>query len=123
MAAEITITMEGAENLQQALRRLDDAMQHNIQENLERWAVEVHEYAKILAPARTGRLRSSIYSKASGWTVEVGASAEYAAYVEFGTRYMQAKPFLRPAIEEHLPVLETLILEAFDKAHMKAGLP
>ncbi|MEM1566734.1 MAG: HK97 gp10 family phage protein [Candidatus Bathyarchaeia archaeon] len=123
MAVEITITVEGAENLQQALQRLDDAAQRNIQEHLERWAMEVREHARALAPVRTGLLRNSIYTKTSGWTVKVGASAEYAIYVEFGTRHMQAKPFLRPAVEEHLPTLENAILEALEKSKTEAGLP
>lgn len=123
MAVEIAITVEGAENLQQALQCLDDAVQRNIQEQLERWAMEVREYARALAPVRTGRLRNSIYAKTSGWTVEVGASAEYAIFVEFGTRHMQAKPFLRPAVEEYLPMLETAVLNALDEAKMEAGLP
>ncbi|MEM0095037.1 MAG: HK97 gp10 family phage protein [Candidatus Bathyarchaeia archaeon] len=123
MAVEITITVEGAENLQQALQRLGDAAQRNIQEHLERWAMEVREYARALAPVRTGRLRNSIYTRTSGWTVEVGASAEYAIYVEFGTRHMQAKPFLRPAVEEHLPTLENAILDALDKAKVEAEPP
>jgi len=123
MAVEITITVENAEKLQQALRRLDDAVQRDIQEQLERWALEVCEHARALAPVRTGRLRSSIYAKTGGWTAEVGASAEYAVYVEFGTRHMQAKPFLHPAIEEHLPTLEAVLLDVLKKAGMEAGLP
>lgn len=123
MAIEIAITVEDAENLQQALQCLDDAVQRNIQEQLERWAMEVREHARALAPVRTGRLRNSIYAKTSGWTVEVGASAEYAIFVEFGTRHMQAKPFLRPAVEEYLPMLETAVLNALDEAKMEAGLP
>jgi hypothetical protein len=35
-------------------------------------------------------------------TAFVGTTAEYAIYVEFGTRKMQAQPFLRPALSEGL---------------------
>ncbi|MCS7124780.1 MAG: HK97 gp10 family phage protein [Candidatus Bathyarchaeota archaeon] len=123
MAVEIAITTEGVEGLQKALRSLDESMQRAVQEKLEKWAMEVREDAKALAPVRTGRLRGSIYAKTSGWTVEVGATAEYAIYVEFGTRHMQAQPFIRPAFEEHLPMLETAILDALNKAKEEAGLP
>jgi HK97 gp10 family phage protein len=32
--------------------------------------------------------------------VEVFTIVEYGPYVEFGTRYMQAQPFFRPAYEQ-----------------------
>jgi HK97 gp10 family phage protein len=54
-----------------------------------------------LAPVRTGFLQSSIdiHGEGTGY-VEVGASAEYAGFVEFGTSRMVARPFLRPVVEE-----------------------
>ena len=54
--------------------------------------------AKRLAPVDTGRLRSSIFSQPDGPDVLVGASASYAAFQEFGTRYQHAQPFMTPAI-------------------------
>ena len=35
-----------------------------------------------------------------GMTAEVGPTTEYAYYVEFGTRKMEAEPFVKPAWEE-----------------------
>lgn len=35
-----------------------------------------------------------------GLTVEAGATTEYAEYVERGTRFMDAQPFVKPAFEE-----------------------
>lgn len=35
-----------------------------------------------------------------GMTAEVEPLAEYAAYVEYGTRYMNAQPYLKPAFNE-----------------------
>lgn len=65
---------------------------------------KVTERAKELAPVRTGRLRNSIYRRKTGFLGwEVGAAVYYAGFVEFGTRYMRARPFLRPAVEEKLP--------------------
>jgi hypothetical protein len=34
---------------------------------------------------------------------------------------MQARPYLYPAIEEHLPRLEEVVAEAIDYAKMEAG--
>lgn len=35
-----------------------------------------------------------------GMTAEVGATTEYAEYLEYGTRYMTAQPFVAPALDE-----------------------
>lgn len=63
------------------------------------WALNVSRLAKARAPVRTGYLKKSIYARKIGpkaWRVRVGAS--YGIYVEYGTRYMAAQPYLRPAI-------------------------
>ena len=52
-------------------------------------------------PVDTGHLRDSIEIelKDNGMTGIVEPTAEYAAYVEFGTRKMTANPYLKPAWE------------------------
>ncbi|MEM3566305.1 MAG: HK97 gp10 family phage protein [Candidatus Bathyarchaeia archaeon] len=121
MAVEVNIEVD-AEEVLQALQRLDEAMLRQVREQLERWAMEVREYARALAPARTGYLRGTIYAKVQGWVAEIGAEASYAMFVEFGTHYMQARPYLNPALQEFLPTLEQVILEAIDKAKAEAEL-
>jgi len=37
------------------------------------------------------------------WTI--GPSTEYSAFIEFGTRYMRARPFMVPALEDERPRL------------------
>lgn len=64
-------------------------------------AAIVEGQAVQLVPVDTGTLRSSIYRKnISPVESEVGATADYAVYQEFGTRRQQAQPFLRPALDE-----------------------
>jgi len=82
----------------------------------------VGDLARARVPVRTGYLRSTIYSRIKGWVAEVGAEAAYAMFVEFGTRHMQARPFLYPAIQEWLPVLEQIVCEAIDMAKAEAAL-
>lgn len=50
----------------------------------------------------TGALRESIGIELEdgGMTAVVEPTAEYAAYVELGTRFMEAQPYLKPAWEE-----------------------
>jgi HK97 gp10 family phage protein len=122
MAVKVSLNIEGVEEFQQAIQIFDSAMQRQVHEQLEKWAIEIREYARSLAPVRTGYLRSSIYAKIEEWVAEIGAEAAYAMFVEFGTRYMQARPYLYPAIQEYLPQLESIICEAIDQAKVEAGL-
>lgn len=122
MAVEITCNLEGVEEFKKAVEKLDSAMQRQIHEQLAKWAANVKDAAKQLAPVRTGYLRSSLYAEIQGWTAKIGAEASYAGFVEFGTRYMQARPYIYPALQRHLPQLEQIILEALDAAKREAGL-
>ena len=122
MAVEVTCNLEGVEEFKKAVEKLDSAMQRQIHEQLAKWAANVKDAAKQLAPVRTGYLRSSLYAEIQGWTAKIGAEASYAGFVEFGTRYMQACPYIYPALQRHLPQLEQIILEALDAAKREAGL-
>ena len=59
----------------------------------------------------TGRLRSSMTHEVtdSGTAVIVGTSTEYATYVEAGTSKMPARPYLRPAVQDHLEEYKRMI--------------
>ncbi|WP_305150943.1 HK97-gp10 family putative phage morphogenesis protein [uncultured Dubosiella sp.] len=50
----------------------------------------------------TGATRRSIdlTIQDGGMTVSVYPQTEYASYLEFGTRFMQAQPFVQPAFDE-----------------------
>jgi len=116
------INLEGAEELNQALSHLDVALQNQLHERLAEWSEIVRAEAVRLAPARSGYLRSTIFARTRDWEAEVGAEATYAASVEFGTNRIQAKPFLNPAVEAHLPELEHVFAEALETAAAEAGL-
>jgi len=64
-------------------------------------AYEVQAEAKELCTiGKTGRLRNSIMVSSTGQdTATVSTDTYYAPYVEFGTRYMKAQPFLRPGAD------------------------
>ncbi len=104
------------------MQSFDSGMQRQVHSQLASWAADVKALAKQLVPVRTGHLRSSIYASIKEWVAEIGAEAAYALFVELGTRYMKAQPYLYPAIQEHLPRLEQIILEAIDRAKAEAGL-
>lgn len=122
MAVEVTCDVEGVEEFKAAMQQFDSGMQRHVHRLLASWAADVKALAKQLVHVRTGHLRSSIYAHVREWVAEIGAEAAYALFVEFGTRYMRAQPYLYPAIQEYLPQLEAIICEAIDQAKMEAGL-
>ena len=64
-------------------------------------AFAVEAMAKIQAPWRTGNLRNSIQTRFPiPGTAIISANAHYAIYVEMGTRFMAAQPFLIPSFEK-----------------------
>lgn len=57
---------------------------------------------KFIKP--TGNLKENINLKIknNGLTAEVKPEAEYSAYVELGTRKMEAQPYLKPAFNKQI---------------------
>lgn len=67
-------------------------------------ALDIQAQAIRMAPVDTGTLRNSIQARKVrpfAWEVTVGA--EYGVYVEWGTRFMAAQPYFRPAITKVQP--------------------
>jgi HK97 gp10 family phage protein len=122
MAVEIAYDLEGLEEFKLAVQQFNSGMQQHVQRQLAMWAEDVKALATQLVPVKTGRLRSSIYAKIQEWVAEIGAEATYALFVEFGTRSMQARPYLYPAIQTYLPRLEQIVCGAIDVAKAEAGL-
>ena len=48
-------------------------------------------------------------------TVYIGTNVEYAPYVELGTKKMNARPFLKPAMENHMDDYRTIIKSVLSK--------
>lgn len=63
---------------------------------------DLQRNAQEKAPVDTGTLRRSIGLDLtdSGLTATIAPTVEYAPYQEYGTRYMDAQPFVGPAFNE-----------------------
>ena len=116
MSVELEMRCEGLEEFQQKIQHLDLAMKTKVHQRLVSLAESIRETAKQIVPVRTGYLRSTIFAEAQEWVVKVGAYAHYAAYIEFGTRFMRGFHFLSRAVEMHLPQLVHVIDNSIDEA-------
>lgn len=84
-----------------AIQQLLTGPEGPVAKELLRRAIQVEGAAKQRCPVDTGRLRSSISHQLAsdgGLVARIGTDVEYAPYVELGTRFMSAQPFLRPAL-------------------------
>ena len=67
-------------------------------------AFAIEAGAKMRAPVDTGFLRNSIQTRFPvPGTAIISAAAEYAIYVEMGTRFAAPQPFLIPAYDSQVP--------------------
>ncbi len=93
------MSVKFTDNSKAVLSAFDKAM-HN---GLTAVGMTAEGYAKKDTPVDTGRLRNSVAFEVvdDENAVYIGTNVEYAPYVELGTRFMPARPFLRPAATEH----------------------
>lgn len=75
-----------AEAFQKWVERVKREAPKVFNELLDRSGSLIAETMRMKAPVRTGFLRDSIIIHKSGGSVEVGPTASYASYVEFGAR-------------------------------------
>ena len=92
--------LRGVKELQEVLRKKIklDAVRRIVAQN----GAEMQEKAQRNAPVDTGMLKRSVELDISdlGLTVTVAATAEYSGYVEHGTRFQEAQPFITPAFNQ-----------------------
>ena len=87
-----------------------------IARGLEICGGKAESYAKKLCPVDTGNLRNSItHQQYNEHTEVIGTNVEYAPYVELGTHRMKARPYLRPAAENHGDEYKAIILNELAK--------
>jgi len=91
-------------------------MRAKIVKALTEATIEAYVTAKSVVPVRTGLLRSSIKMEkispfehkviAGGGRYKEKGKPYYAPFVEFGTRKMSPRPYMRPAAEKAVEVLK-----------------
>jgi HK97 gp10 family phage protein len=121
MSVEMEIQFEGRDEFQLKMERADASMKARVQQSLQELADSIKETAQHMAPVRTGYLRSTIFTEATEWTVKVGASAPYAAYMEYGTRFIQGRRFLSQALETHHLQLVDIVDQAVNESVLEAS--
>lgn len=86
---------------------------------VEKTTLDIEADAKNYSPVRTGNLRASIghtYSYEDGAVEsEIGPTASYGSYLEFGTSRMAPRPYMAPALERRAPAFEKAMTYLLDE--------
>lgn len=100
------IKVNGLDQLNAKLRKNADI--NVVKTVVKKNGADLQKKAQHYAPVDTGTLKRSIglSIKDGGMTAVVAPTAEYAEYVEYGTRFMESQPFLRPALGEQKPIFK-----------------
>lgn len=116
MAGTTGVTIRVVSN---RLPQIGAAIRPAVVAEVRRSTFDVEAKAKEKVPVKTGTLRRSIHSVFSngGLTGIVGPSVLYGKFVEFGTRRMGARPYMRPAAEAVLPKFADAVKRALRGLH------
>lgn len=105
MDVEVKFDKKGFDELAKALD--SDRIHRQAEKIITYHTSDLHTRSQRKVPVRTGHLKRSGIVRTNPEKLEgrVKYSADYAGYVEKGTRYMDAQPYLEPALNEVKPAL------------------
>jgi len=110
----LSIKIEGLENLVKALNQLAN-FKKPMAEAMELYLQKVVDDAQAIVPVHTGTLQRSIMFEGGEGEYRVGSRVFYAPFVEYGTSRMAPRPFLTPAIQQNLPLLQQALIDITEK--------
>lgn len=96
LAAKALMKMEAKHKV--AVKRVVKHHGSKLQEGMKRNAVFTGPYSV----GETAR-QVDLAIKDGGFTAEVGTSTLYAPYLEYGTRFMAAQPFVKKSLDQQAP--------------------
>ena len=125
----VSVKIEGADEIAKALREMDQTLRKRAYRSaLNAGANVVLKKAQARVPVREGTLKKALTKRVSvtnnshsagvGWTHGTDAKhdAWYGHIVEYGSVNYEARPFVRPALDESESEIIKIYEEALNKA-------
>lgn len=107
------IKIEGLDELQKALKDnvTMDLVKRVVSDNGKELLDKISDRADFTKGYQTGQTKRSVTDAGvnivdGGLTAEAGATTEHALYLEVGTRFMEAQPFVKPAFDEQKEIFK-----------------
>lgn len=95
-----TVSIEGVGNFVAMVGKYSKSVEVGVQQEVVRSSLRIERAAKIAAPWDTGWLSSNIYAySVNQYRSEVVSPVEYSIWLEYGTRFMMAQPFMFPSLK------------------------
>lgn len=111
---EVKIKIANLQKVRYAFAQSPSLMTKNMRIAMGKSVKKLESTSKSFSPVDTGYLRSSHYSNFTPTRGVVGAAANYAPYVHWGTRYQRAQPFLQRAANTDQDFISDEFLTAAD---------
>ncbi len=106
-----SIKVKGLEKLQKALK--DNVTMNDVKKVVRHHGSELQKRMQGKADFKkgyqTGTTKRSIGLEITGggFQAEIEPKTEYSPYLEYGTRFMEAQPFVKPALEEQTALFKS----------------
>lgn len=119
--SKVSVKMDGLEELQKALAAFAKPQRERVEQKaLEESGEYLRSKIQSLTRVRTGKLKASIVKgEVINGKIQIGPSQQGPAFrahfIEFGTKFQSAKPFMRPAFEMAKPTIEKIMAEEIRK--------
>lgn len=81
----ISISVQGNKAAIRGIEKAKREFTEYMEDNVQMLSDDIYAKANSRVPSNTGFLKNSLYREVRGLNAEVGASANYAAFMEFGT--------------------------------------
>ena len=120
---EVEVTVEGESDLMDAVDALATHLPDEVKDLMEQLAKEGKDFMDSKTPVssghpesrdRPGYLKSRNQVEVDGLEFTLSNDADYAPYVNYGTRHMHAQPFFEPTVEYLTGEMETVLAQVLE---------
>ena len=110
-AGSVQIRIDGLDKVQSDFKRIQTKTDSNMTKFIHRAAVRVAKFANREVPVDTGYLLKSIKVEKFTRAATIKVDANYAGFVEKGTKYMRAQPYFF----KHIPPAIKILMQNIKK--------
>lgn len=111
----ISIKKESVKDVKDIVRKHGAGLSDKTQSNMLKQYTGHYEGKKFVKPTGATRRSAKVQMSDGGMTATVAPSTKYFPYLEYGTRFMRARPTLGPAFRNEAPLFKADIEKILKK--------